>query len=110
MEDVMAQAGTSHFGHEHIAADAYRRIPIFALGMGLSLFFVVSYVLCVLGYLLIPGLPVEHWALSIFLPGFTLLSFPSFLLGLFESFAWGWYIALVFAPIYNYFAGRAAAQ
>ncbi|MBI1775873.1 MAG: hypothetical protein HYR63_11055 [Proteobacteria bacterium] len=76
--------------------------------MGLSSFLAISYVLCVLGYLLFPGLPIEHSALAIFLPGFALLSLQSFLLGLIESFAWGWYVALVFAPIYNYFAARAA--
>ncbi len=53
-------------------------IPVIALGMGLSLF----------------------------LPGFTLLTWTSFCLGLFESLAWGWYVALVFGPIYNFFAAR----
>ncbi len=104
----MAQASTSHIGYEHAETSAYRRIPVFALGMGLSLFLAISYVLCVLGYLLFPGLPIAHAALAIFLPGFTLLSAQSFLLGLVESFAWGWYVALVFAPIYNYFVARAA--
>lgn len=32
---------------------------------------------------------------------------PSFFLGLAESLAWGWYVALVFAPLYNFFAARA---
>jgi 2TM family of unknown function (DUF5676) len=108
MEDVMAQASTSHIGHEHAETNANRRIPVFSLGMALSLFLAVSYVLCVLGYLLFPGLPIEHSALAIFLPGFTLLSLQSFVIGLVESFAWGWYIALVFAPIYNHFVARAA--
>lgn len=104
----MTQANTSQIGHEHAETNRYRRIPVLALGMSLSMFFPISYVLCVLGYLLFPSLPVEHSALAIFLPGFTLLSFPSFLLGLVESFAWGWYITLVFTPIYNYFMTRAA--
>ena len=81
-------------------------IPVLALGMGLSLFLVFSYVLCVLGYLFWPSLPIQHSALSIFLPGFTLLSWPSFFLGLVESFGWGWYVALVFGPLYNFFVGR----
>ncbi len=104
----MAQASTSHNGYEHVETNAYRRISVFALGMGLSLFLAISYVLCVLGYLLFPGLPIEHSALGIFLPGFALLSLPSFLLGLMESVAWGWYVALVFGPLYNYFVTRAA--
>lgn len=81
-------------------------IPVFALGMGLALFLVISYVLCIIGYLLFPSLPIEHSALSIFLPGFTLLSWSSFLLGLVESFGYGWYVALIFGPLYNLFAIR----
>jgi hypothetical protein len=76
--------------------------------MGLSLFLVISYVLCVLGYLLLPGLPIQHSALSVLLPGFELLSWQSFFLGLCESFGWGWYAALVFGPLYNYFVTRFA--
>ena len=82
-------------------------IPVIALGLALSLSLVTTYVLCVIGYLAFPSLPIEHSALSIFLPGFTLLSWPSFFLGLVESFGWGWYVALIFGPIYNFFAARA---
>jgi hypothetical protein len=86
----------------------HRTIPVLALGMGLSLFLAISYVLCVLGYVLFPSLPIEHSALAIFLPGFRLLSWQSFVLGLVESFAWGWYVALIFGPLYNHFAARTA--
>ena len=82
-------------------------IPVLALGMALSLSLVITYMLCVIGYLVFPSLPIEHSALSIFLPGFTLLSWSSFILGLIETFGWGWYVALVFGPIYNFFAARA---
>lgn len=81
-------------------------IPIVALGLSLSLFFVISYVICIAGYLLLPGFPVQHAALSIFLPGFELLSWQSYFLGLIESFVWGWYIALVFGSLYNFFSRR----
>jgi hypothetical protein len=37
-----------------------RTIPIVAFGLGLSAFFVVSYIICILGYLLLPSLPVQH--------------------------------------------------
>lgn len=83
-----------------------RTIPVLAFGMGLSLFLSISYTLCVLGYLLFPSLPIAHSALAIFLPGFTLISWSDFFLGLVESFAWGWYVALVFGPIFNFFAHR----
>src|SRR5215471_3419090 len=85
-----------------------RPIPIVALGLSLSLFFVISYVICIAGYLLLPGFPVQHAALSIFLPGFELLSWRSFWLGMAESFIWGWYIALVFGALYNFISRRVA--
>lgn len=83
-----------------------RRIPIIAFGQALISFFILSYAICILGYLFVPGLPVDHAALGIFLPGFTLLSWHTFFLGLIESFAWGWYIALLFGPLYNFFVRR----
>jgi len=83
-----------------------KAIPIVTLGLSLSLFFVISYVICIAGYLLLPGFPVQHAALSIFLPGFEFLSWQSYFLGLIESFVWGWYIALVFGALYNFFSRR----
>lgn len=82
-------------------------LSIKRLGLGLSTFFAISYVICIMGYLLMPDFPVQHEALAIFLPGFKLLSWQSYFLGLIESFAWGWYIAVVFVPLYNFF-GRVA--
>lgn len=97
-------------GHRQIAVpvSVHRAhvIPVVALGLASSSFLSISFVLCVLGYLLFPSLPVAHGVLSLVLPGFTLLTFPSFLLGLVESFAWGWYVSLIFGPLYNFFAIR----
>ncbi len=81
-------------------------IPVMALGLSLSLFFALSFALCVLGYYVLPSLPIAHGALAIPLPGFAFDSGPRFLLGLVESFAWGWYVALIFAPLYNFFVRR----
>lgn len=93
-----------------MAHDAHRSapalIPVFTLGLALSLFLAASYILCVIGYLLFPGNLINHSALAIFLPRFELLSWPTFLLGLGESFAWGWYVALFFGPLYNFLASR----
>jgi hypothetical protein len=83
-------------------------LSIKRLGLSLSTFFAISYVICIMGYLLMPDFPVQHEALSIFLPGFKLLSWQTYFLGLIESFAWGWYIAAVFAPLYNFFGRRVA--
>ena len=90
------QSGVGHAG----------AIPIVTLGLSLSLFFLISYLIRIAGYLLFPGFPVQHAALSIFLPGFELLSWRSFCLGMAESFVWGWYIAVVFGWFYNFFGRR----
>ena len=82
------------------------RLHISTVGWALSTFLSLSYLLCVAGYLAFPRLPITHSALSIFLPGFTLLDWSSFCLGFVESFAWGWYIAAGFGLIYNFFASR----
>jgi 2TM family of unknown function (DUF5676) len=82
-----------------------RTLPVMAVGMALSLFLVFSYLICITTYF-IPGLPISHAMLTTFLPGFELLNWESFLLGLVESFAWGWYVALIFGPLYNFFALR----
>jgi hypothetical protein len=81
-------------------------IAVRPLGMALSAFLAISYILCIVGYLVLPGIPVKHEALSIFLPGFELLSWRTFLIGLLESYAWGWYVAVVFTPLYNLFSAR----
>jgi hypothetical protein len=39
------------------------------------------------------------------LPGFVWLTWRDFLLGLVESLAYGWYVALVFGPLFNLVAG-----
>ncbi len=81
------------------------RIPVLALGMSLGVFLVVTYVLCVLFDLWFPT-QAMHPVWAPLLPGFTWLTWPSFFLGLIEAFAYGWYVALVFGPLYNFFAGK----
>ena len=60
------------------AADAPRTttvalIPVVPLGMSLGLFFVISYVACVLLYLVAPDLFGGHAILALFLSHFQLL-------------------------------------
>jgi hypothetical protein len=81
------------------------RIHVVAFGSSLGLFFAVSFVLCVLFYFLFPEMALNHVVLRL-LPGLGTLTGPSFALGLVESFAYGWYVALIFGPLYNFFAGR----
>ncbi|WP_342236193.1 DUF5676 family membrane protein [Inquilinus sp. OTU3971] len=80
-------------------------LPIVPLGLSLSLFLVISYALCILLGLIWPGGGLHQPWLQ-FLPGFTWLTWQSFLLGLVETFAYGWYAALLFGLLFNTFAGR----
>jgi len=80
-------------------------IPVVALGASLGSFFALTFVACVLFDLWFPALAMNPvWAPL--LPGFTWISWSSFLLGLVESSAYGWYVALVFGPLFNFFAAR----
>ena len=88
-----------------ITAPGRRRLALIPMGLSLGLLLAISYVFCV-------GLGLIWWDAGLhqpwlqFLPGFTWLSWESFLLGLIESFAYGWYIALVFTPLFNAFNAR----
>lgn len=75
------------------------------LGLALGTFFVISFILCVGFDLVFPGQAMYQSWMRL-LPGFTWLTWGSFVLGLIESFAYGIYIALVFCPLYNFFMGK----
>jgi len=79
------------------------RIAIIPLGMTLGTFLVVTYTLCVLYGLLVSDAGM-HRLLSDLMPGFIWITWPSFFIGLVWAFVFGWYVAVVFAPIYNFFA------
>jgi hypothetical protein len=80
-------------------------LSVRTLGISLTIFFVLSFVLCILGGLLFPGM-IVHRMLDLLLPGFEWLSWRSFLIGLLGSVGWAWYIALVLVPIYNFVQAR----
>lgn len=103
-------AELSHIGERKSAgtplpATQIWHIPVLAFGMSLGIFLAVTYALCVGFDLLFPGQAMYQTWLRL-LPGFTWLTWPSFLLGLVESFAYGWYVALIFGPLFNFFARR----
>jgi len=96
----------SHTGIDpHPQTQTGRAVPVVALGMSLGVFLSVTFVLCVLFDLWFPDYAMNpSWAPL--LPGFVWISWNSFVLGLAETFAYGWYVALIFAPLYNFFATR----
>lgn len=80
-----------------------------AVGHATSLFLAITFTLCVAFDLAFPQWAMyEAWRRL--LPGFEWLSWQSFLLGLVESYAYGWYFALIWVPLYNVFASRAARR
>lgn len=82
-------------------------LSIFNLGMSLGLFLAITFIMCVLFDLVFPEWAM-HQTWERLLPGFTWLTWPSFFLGLVWSFGYGWYVALIFGPLYNFFSTRAA--
>ena len=80
-----------------------RLMPV---GHSLSLLLLISYLLCVAFGLLAPGELRMYEAWAPLLPGFDWLTWSGFLFGLVESYLYGWYIALVFVPLYRWFSGR----
>ncbi len=81
-------------------------IPVLAFGWSLSIFLAVSYALCVLFYAIFPTAFGGHAVLSVFLPWVEVLTWRGFFIGLLASVASGWYVALIFGPLYNFFAAR----
>ena len=80
-------------------------LSLVAVGHATSLFLAITFILCVAFDLLFPSHAMfQAW--QKLLPGFHWLSWGSFSLGLTESYAYGWYIALIWAPLYNAFALR----
>ncbi|RJQ52429.1 MAG: hypothetical protein C4526_08450 [Nitrospiraceae bacterium] len=72
-----------------------------------GIFFVISFVLCVLYGLIVPQkLHGMQNFLEAVLPAFKWLSFGGFVIGLVESFLYGVYIGVVFVPVYNFFYKR----
>ncbi len=104
LKPASAMEGSARAGAP-LDARSVPRIPVLALGMSLGVFLVITYVLCVLFDLWFPS-QAMHSVWTPLLPGFTWLTWPSFFLGLLEAFAYGWYVALVFAPLYNFFAAK----
>lgn len=85
--------------------NATARLAIVPMGLSLGSFLVITYVLCVLFGILVSDRGM-HQLLAQLLPGFTWITWPNFFLGLLWSFVYGWYVAVVFAPLYNFFNAR----
>ncbi len=75
-------------------------LSITGVGHATSLTLAISFALCVLFDLLFPAHAMyDVW--QKLLPGFEWISWGSFLIGLIESYGYGWFFALIWTPIYN---------
>jgi hypothetical protein len=82
-----------------------RTISLQAFGHATSLLLLFTFTICVTFDLIFP----EHAMFKAWqdlLPGFEFISWKSFVLGAIESYAYGWYFALIWVPIYNYFISK----
>lgn len=82
------------------------QIPIAALGWSLGFFLALTFASCVVFGLIFPGATMYQAWLPL-LPWVNWISWPNAALGLVEAFAYGWFVALIFGPLFNYFSARA---
>jgi hypothetical protein len=79
-------------------------LQITPLGNSLSVLLVISYLVCVGFGLLAPEDMRMYEAWAPLLPGFEWLTWTGFLIGLVETWLYGWYIAVLFVPLYRWFS------
>lgn len=83
------------------------RVPsIITVGHALSVFLLLTYLICIGFGLLVPGEARMYEAWAPLLPGFEWLTVTGFVFGAIGAYAYGWYIAVVFMPIYRFFERR----
>lgn len=85
-----------------------RSISLGAAGHATSLFLAISFTLCVVLDLIFPQHQM-YPAWQKLLPGFEWISWQSFALGLAESYGYGWYLILIWVPLYNVISARQTA-
>lgn len=87
-----------------------KTLHFWPLAWTLAVFAAVVFTLDMLLGVVLPGWWVMQKAWEFILPGFTFISWGAFFLGLVESFAGGFLTAVLFVPIYNFFASREATK
>lgn len=104
LSEVMAM--TTSLRAPATATHAYiLQIPLLAFAVSLSVFFAITFALCILWGLFVADAGM-HQLFPMFFPGFVWLTWPGFLIGLAESFIYGWYAAVVFGSLFNFFAAQ----
>jgi hypothetical protein len=81
------------------------RLPLVPLGLSLGAFFAVSLLGCILLGIIVPDGTMHRPWLQFF-PGFEWLTARSVIIGLVWTQVYGWWTALVFGSLFNFFAAR----
>jgi len=76
-------------------------------GLSLSALLLLTYLLCIGFGLIMPAHFHMHEAWAPLLPGFEWLTWPGFVFGAIGAYLYGWYIAIVFVPLWRFFERRA---
>jgi hypothetical protein len=85
-----------------------KTLPYWPVAWTLAVFFVVVFTLDVLLGLLFPNWWVMQHLYELILPGYTFISWGTYFLGLVEIFISGFLTAILFVPIYNFFAAKSS--
>jgi hypothetical protein len=85
-------------------AKAGPAIPVVPLGLSLSVFLAISFLLCAIGDL-VPWVQGFH-LLNALYPNVDWTRPAMIAAGTVWAFLFGWYVALVFGSLYNFFAAR----
>ncbi len=80
-------------------------LSLVAVGHASSVLLAITFTLCVAFDLMFPDMAMYQAWLKL-LPGFEWLTWRSFLVGLVESYSYGWYFTLIWVPVYNFVAAR----
>jgi hypothetical protein len=87
-----------------------KTLRFWSIAWTVATFAAVVFTLDVLLGALFPNWWVMQKTWEFILPGFTFISWGTFILGLVESFIGGFLTAVLFVPIYNFFASRETPQ
>ncbi|HLC02949.1 MAG TPA: hypothetical protein VJK02_07930 [Anaerolineales bacterium] len=86
------------------------KLSFWPIAWTLAVFSAVVFTLDVLLGVLFPNWWAMQRLYEFLLPGYMFISWGSYLLGLVEIFIGGFLTAVLFVPIYNFFAGREAVR
>jgi hypothetical protein len=87
-------------------ANPAKPLSIKVTGLSLSAFLLLTFLLCVIFGLLMPSHLHMHEAWAPLLPGFEWLTLSGFIFGAVGAYLYGWFIAIVFVPIWRFFERR----